>query len=243
MRVAVAGGTGVVGRHVVESLRAGGDDVVVLARSAGVDLTSGAGLREALGGVEVVVDVSNVSTTSRRRSVAFFESSTANLLAAGQEAGVQHVVVLSIVGCDRVDLGYYAGKQRQEALVRDGHVPFTLLRATQFHEFAAQVLERSGPVVLVPRWQAQPVAAREVASALVAAVRTGPAGRVPDLAGPQRREMSDMVRAVVSARGLRRPVIAVPLPGRAGRAMANGALVPTEDGPRGTQTFDDWLRG
>lgn len=142
MRIAVAGGTGWVGRRVVEQVRAMGADPVVLARSAGVDLTTGAGLDAALVGVTAVIDVSNVTATSRSRAVRFFEAVTSTLLSAGARAGVRHHVALSIVGCDRVDFGYYAGKRRQEELVLAAGTLGTVLRATQFHEFAAQTLER-----------------------------------------------------------------------------------------------------
>ncbi len=117
MRVAVAGGTGVVGRHVVAALADRGVTPVPLARSLGVDLVTGEGLEPALTGVEVVVDVSNVTTTSRRTSVGFFTASSRRLLEAGRRAGVRHHVALSIVGVDRADWGYYAGKRAQEELV------------------------------------------------------------------------------------------------------------------------------
>ena len=122
-RVAVAGGTGVVGRHVVEALAGAGCEPVVLARSTGVDLVRGAGLDAALRGVRAVVDVSNVATQRRRSAVGFFTAATSALLAAGARAGVRHHVVLSIVGVDRVDAGYYAGKRAQEELVTAGDVP------------------------------------------------------------------------------------------------------------------------
>ncbi len=143
MKVAVAGGTGLVGRYVVEELGAAGHEPVVLSRSRGVDLVAGgAGLDAALDGVDAVVDVSNVTTTSARKSVAFFDAVGRNLLDAGERAGVRHHVVLSIVGIDRVGLGYYRGKLRQEDVVRGGSLPWSVLRATQFHEFAGQTLER-----------------------------------------------------------------------------------------------------
>ncbi len=163
MRVAVAGGTGVVGRHVMEALSASGHTPVALARSRGVDLLTGVGVDEALAGADVVVDVSNVATTSRRRSVGFFETATTRLLQAGHRAGVRHHVVLSIVGVDRVNSGYYAGKRRQEELALAGPVPATVLRATQFHEFAAQLFDRRGPLVIAPKLLCQPVAVAEVA--------------------------------------------------------------------------------
>ncbi|MFF3562576.1 SDR family oxidoreductase [Streptomyces sp. NPDC002574] len=240
MRIAVAGGTGWVGRMVVEAVRATGDVPVVLARSAGVDLTTGAGLDEALHGCATVIDVSNVMTTSRRKSVAFFDAATTQLLTAGARAGVGHHIALSIVGCDRVGLGYYMGKRRQEELVLSAPVPHTVLRATQFHEFAAQMLARRGPVV-APRMRSQPVAAREVADALVRLAGGAPAGLAPDLAGPEVLEMDDMVRRLARARGERRLLVPVRLPGATGRALTGGALLPTADGPRGRQTFAEWL--
>jgi len=242
MRIAVAGGTGLVGRLLVEELSAGGHDPVVLARSVGVDVTTGAGLDAALDGAEAVVDVSNVTTTRRGPAERFFATGTRHLIEAGRRAGVGHHVVLSIVGVDRVDQGYYAAKRAQERAVLDGGVPATVLRATQFHEFAGQLLERvPGPVAVVPRMRVQPIAAREVAAALAALVEDTPAGMAPELAGPEVHEFVDLVRKVLAARGSRRPVLPVRLPGRPGRLAAEGALLPTGPGPRGRETFDEWL--
>lgn len=244
MRVAVAGGTGLVGRMVVAALEREGHTPVVIARSQGVDLVSGRGLGPALEGVTAVVDTSNVTTTSRRGSVEFFARATANLLDQATRAGVQHLVVLSIVGIDRVDFGYYEGKRRQEELVRAGSVPHTILRATQFHEFGQQLLDRMpGPVAVVPRMRSQPVAASEVADALVR-LTTGPAlGDAPELAGPEVHDMVDLVRRQVRHNGDRRLVVPARLPGAVGRAMAGGGLLPTGPGPRGSVTFDEWLAG
>ena len=243
MRLAVAGGTGVVGRHVVAVARERGHDVVVLARSEGVDLTSGTGLAERLAGVDAVVDVTNVRTQKRSAAEGFLGGVTRNLLAAEQAAGVGHHVLLSIVGIDDVESGYYAGKRLQERVVSEGAVPWSILRATQFHEFAEQVLGyvAVGPFSLVPRMLSQPVAAREVGEALVDLVEAGPSGRVPDLAGPDRLEMVDLARRVSKARLLGRRVVGVPLPGAAGRAVRSGALCPSGPGPRGRTTFDAWL--
>jgi len=242
MRIAVAGGTGWTGRLVVDALRAGGDEPVVLARSAGVDLTTGAGLAERLEGVQAVIDVSNIVTTRTKPAVGFFQAATANLLAAGRRAGVGHHVALSIVGVDRVGLGYYLGKRRQEELVLNGPVPGTVLRATQFHEFAAQMLARTGPLVLTPRLLAQPVALGEVALHLVDLAHGRPLGLAPELAGPEERlQMPDMVRRLKRVLGDRRPVLPVRMPGAAGRAMTGGSLLPAHPGPRGTVTFQQWL--
>ncbi|HWJ67715.1 MAG TPA: NAD(P)H-binding protein [Nocardioides sp.] len=248
MQIAVAGGTGLVGRLVVEEVRRTGATPVVLARSAGVDLTTGAGLDAALAGadtvVDAVIDVSNVETMSGTVSVGFFEAATTHLLDAGRRAGVRHHVALSIVGCDRVDLPYYLGKRRQEELVAAGPVPWTVLRATQFHEFAGQLVDRSpGPLALAPRMRSQPVAAREVASALVAAAVDRPAGLLPDLAGPREERLDVLVRAELRRRGQRRVVVPLPLAGRTGRQVAAGGLLPGDGATLGTQTFEEWAAG
>jgi len=245
MRIAVAGGTGLVGRYVVGELAAAGHTPVVLARSRGVDLVTGAGLEAALTGAEAVVDVSNLQTAGARKSTAFFESAGRNLLEAGVRAGVRHHVLLSIVGLERVGLGYYQGKLRQEEIVaQDGKMPWTVLRATQFHEFAQQVLDQvPGPLAVVPRMRTQPVAAREVARHLVGIVLGPPLGMAPELAGPRGEEMTDMVRRLLRAQGRRRFLLPVKLPGATGRAMAGGGNLPTGPGPRGVQTFDAWLAG
>lgn len=240
MRVAVAGGTGQVGRYVVTELREAGHEPVVLSRSTGIDVVSGTGLDRALDGVEALIDVTNTPTQSRKKSVAFFTAATTNLLAAGQNAGVRHHLALSIVGIDRVDIGYYAAKLRQEELVLAASRG-TVLRATQFHEFADQVLERIGKFLLMPVMLSQPVAAREVAGALVGLAAGPPVGMAPELAGPERLTTPDMARMVLRARGSRRPVIPVRIPGAAGKAMATGGLLPTGPGPRGKQTFEEWV--
>lgn len=242
VRIAVAGGTGVVGRHVVARLQRDGHDVVVLSRSTGVDLWRGVGLRNALEGSTMLIDVSNVATTAKRKSVEFFERSTANLLAAEREAGVVHHVVLSIVGIDDVDFGYYLGKRAQEATVKAGDVAWTILRATQFHEFPAQLASRvKGPVLPVPRMRSQPVAAREVADTLVDLTLAPPARTTRTIAGPEVQQMPDLVRQTLRADNSHRLVIPLRFPGPTGRAMADGALLDPSPDVRGRQTFADWL--
>jgi uncharacterized protein YbjT (DUF2867 family) len=241
-RIAVIGGTGLLGRHVVEAVTAVGHLPIVVARSRGVDITTGEGLDAALTGADALIDVSNITTLNRQASVAFFTSATANLLAAGHRVGIRHHVALSIVGVERVLSGYYEGKRQQEKLVL-ADANGTVLRATQFFEFADQLIDRQvGPVVLVPAMRTQAVAAREVAAALVE-VAAGPVlGLAPELAGPEQLEMVRMVRQVVKTRGRRRLVIGLHLPGRVTTAMAGGALLPTRPGPRGRLTFAEWLQ-
>ena len=244
MRIAVAGGTGMVGRHVVREAKTRGHEVVVLTRATGTDLTSGEGLADSLAGIEAVVDVVNTPTQAKAAARAFFGSITGNLLTAEAVAGVSHHVLLSIVGIDLVPSGYYAGKLLQEDLTAAGPVPWSILRATQFHEFAEQALGFAtiGPISLVPRMTTQPIAACEVAAALVDMVERGPRGRVPDLAGPERRELVELSRSVNLERRLGRRVVGVRLPGAWGRGMRSGALIPAGDGPRGTLSFEEWMR-
>ncbi|MCR2783666.1 MULTISPECIES: SDR family oxidoreductase [unclassified Microbacterium] len=243
MRIVVAGGTGLAGRRVVATARERGHDVVALSRSSGTDAASGAGLRDALTNADVVVDTLNVATLNARESEEFFRATTANLLAAEGDVGVAHHVALSIVNCDRAPYGYYTGKVAQESLVTQGEVPWTILRVTQFHDFAAQMFTqaRVGPLRFAPRMRTQPVAIGEVAARLVDLAEAAPAGRATDLAGPREESLAAMVRAYARATGRGGWIPAVPLPGRYGRAQRDGTMLPGPDADRGTGTFGQWL--
>jgi uncharacterized protein YbjT (DUF2867 family) len=241
MRIAVAGGTGVAGRWTVEALRADGHEAVVVARSTGADLVTGDGLDTALAGADAVIDATNVAATGKQASSEFFEATARTLMRTAAAAGVRHIVALSIIGLDRVPYGYYQGKLHQEKILLESPVPVSILRAAQFHEFSVQYLAWSaGRFVIVPRWRAQPVAAREVGAAL-ARIAVGDPVAMAELAGPKEEIIADMVRQVVRARGDRRRVISVRLPGAAGKAMAAGGGLPAGPGLRGTQCFADWL--
>ncbi|MFB7510952.1 SDR family oxidoreductase [Streptomyces broussonetiae] len=243
MRIAVAGGTGLVGRYVVEALTAAGDQAVLISPSRGVDLLTGRGLSEALDEVEAVVDVTNSPRTAAGAATAFFEKAGRNLLAAEERAGVRRHLTLSVVGIDRASgFGYYRAKLAQEEVVRKGPIPWTILRATQFHEFAEQTLAQiSGPVAIAPRLRSQPVAAREVGHALAELVKNEPQEYAPELAGPREEQVVEMARSVLRATRRRRLLVPLRLPGAAGAAMSGGALLPTGPGPRGVQTFEQWL--
>ncbi|WP_426939861.1 SDR family oxidoreductase [Pseudarthrobacter sp. S6] len=244
MDIAVPGGTGAVGQHVVAIARDRGHRVTSLTRSEGVDLLTGRGLNEALRGVDTVIDVSGIQTLSTKKAVDFFAAATRNLLAAEKTAQVRHHVALSIVGIDRAGSGLYAGKLAQEDAVRHGEVPWTILRSTQFHEFVPMAIHAAsiGPVVLVPQMITQPVAAREVAEALVIAAEQGPRGRVADLGGPRRELLADLVREYLRKSGQRKLVVKVRAPGAMGLAMRRGDLVPAADAAVGRQTFHEWLQ-
>ncbi|BAJ75240.1 predicted nucleoside-diphosphate-sugar epimerase [Microbacterium testaceum StLB037] len=243
MKLAVCGATGVVGSHVRRAAEARGHEVVPLTRSTGHDLTKGLP-EDALAGVETIVDVSGIQTLSRKRATDYFLSVSRTLQAAGAAAGVSHLVALSIVGIDGVTSSYYGAKGEQERAVRSGVLPWTLLRAAQFHEFAAQTIERGsvGPLVLAPRARVRPIAAAEVAEALVDLAEAGPAGDAPDLVGPRDEILADMVRTLLARRGSRRPVVEIPLPGSMGEAMSSGRLRGSRDASRqGRQTYAEWV--
>ncbi len=248
--VAVAGSTGAAGTPLVRALRSRGHRVVELARSRGVDLRT-ARLDQALQDADTVVDVSSVLTTRRRTAVEFFGQTTQRLLAAAEQVGVRHYVVLSIVGVDDIDYGYYAGKRVQERLVRSAGVAHTILRATQFHEFAAQMLHRMsfGPVAVLPAMQSQPVSAAEVADVLADLVDDGRAGAPSraaplELAGPEGLTLIDMVRRYQRRIRDRRVALSLPVPGRAGWLMRHGGLLPHGSTFRtGGVTFEQWLSG
>jgi uncharacterized protein YbjT (DUF2867 family) len=244
MRIAVAGGTGVVGRAVVAEVGARGHEAVVLSRSHGVDLTTGEGLDAALADVAAVVDVVNAAVWTREAAEQFFGAVTEHLTAGCARAGVGHLVVLGIVGADVVDLDYYHGKRREEELVRAGTVPWSILHATQFHDFAAQLLERSpGRTVDVPTMLARPVATADVAARLVDLAAGAPRGVVEPIAGPEEMTVADMARQVVARRGLDVEVREAPAPGRLGELLAGGALTPGGGCSVGTHTFAEYLDG
>lgn len=244
MKIAIAGGTGAVGRHVTAAVSSMGHEPLVLARSTGIDLTSGEGLAAALDGVASVIDVTSTQTRSAEESARFFAAVTQNLLAAEKAAGVGHHVMLGIVGSDKAPFEYYAGKVEQERLVETGPVPWTILRATQFHEFASQIFGqvKVGPFVLIPTMKSQPVAAWQVADRLVSIAAGTPQGLATDLAGPEVLRMVDMVSAYVDATGRRARLIQVPLPGGFGKAMRDGTLLPVGTFDMASQTFTEWLR-
>lgn len=243
MRIAVAGGTGVVGRHTVDAVRSAGHEAVVLSRSHGVDLVSDRGVAEALAGADAVVDVTSIATLKADAAIEFFTAATGTLVCAAADAGVPHVVLLSIVGVDRIPYDYYAGKVAQEKVVQASAVPWTILRATQFHEFAAQMFDRArlGPLHLAPRARTQPIAAQEVGARLAQLAAGTAQGRVPDLAGPREEQLADMIRAYARRRGYRGWIPALDVPGPQMAGMRAGKALPGEDATLGRQTFAEWL--
>jgi uncharacterized protein YbjT (DUF2867 family) len=243
VRVAVAGGTGHIGSLVVGGLRATGPEPVVLARSRGIDLLAGTGLDDALAGVEAVVDVTNSTAMDRDATREFFGTVTRNLRAAEEKAGVGHHVLLSIVGIDRVEgNAHYAGKRLQEEEARHGPVPTTILRATQFFDFAEMVAgwTRDGDSASIAPLRTPPVADTDVAAVLVELATGDPVGGTIELAGPEPQDLVDMARRTLAARG--ETLRLVPTwQGVFGPEMAGDVLLPGPDARIAPTTFDDWL--
>ncbi|MCZ7416165.1 MULTISPECIES: SDR family oxidoreductase [unclassified Streptomyces] len=244
MRIAVAGATGNIGARTVALLQQRGHEVVRVSRSIGVDLTSGEGLDEALAGVEVVLDVTNAPAGERKETVDYFGTTTRNLLAAAERAGVRHHVLLSIVGIQRNESenAHYAGKREQERLLSEGPVPWTIVPVTQFHDFAEMVAgwtEQDG-VATIPPLLVQPIAPGDVAEVLIEVAVGPPQGRYPDVAGPEAQDLVDMARRTLRARG--RDVRLVPTwEGVFDTANAGNALLPGKGARIAPTTFDEWL--
>jgi len=243
MRIAVAGATGHIGALTVEALEKDGHEAVGISRSLGVDLLTGEGLDDALAGVEAVVDATNAPSTDRDGMVSYFGTTTRNLLAAEDRAGVGHHVLLSIVGIHGVEgNAHYAGKREQERLVADGPVPWTIVPATQFHDFAAMVagwVEQDGVAPIAPLL-VQPIAPADVAAILAELAAGEPQGRYADVAGPETQDLVDMARRTLAVRG--RDVKLVPTwSGTFGASMAGNALLPGPGARIAPTTFDAWL--
>lgn len=242
--ILVTGASGNLGSAVVPRLRADGHEVRPMSRRArpgwvAADLLTGTGVREAVQGVDTIVHLASSPTKTRDTDV----EGTRRLLAAAQEAGVRHVIYVSIIGIDRVPLPYYRMKLETEAVVRAGGVPFTLLRAAQFPTLIDTLLSATsklGPVLVDRGAIFQPVAVEDVADRLAGMIASGPAGGIVEFAGPERLTLREMAQEWLKARGSRRPVWSVRIPGRFGRELRAGALTTTAT-PNGTRTWRDYL--
>jgi uncharacterized protein YbjT (DUF2867 family) len=244
MKIAIAGATGTAGRALLVAAQNAGYVTVPISRTSGVDLRTRQGLTAILNGVDAVIDLTSTRKVTTKAAISFFGAVTENLLIAEREASVPHHVVLSIIGVAQAESGYYAGKAIQERKVMRSDRGWSILRTTQFHEFAAQTANRGiiGGIQVVPTMKSQPVAVAEVATELVRIVDNGPSGLVPDFAGPKEEDVAAMVRRYLRATGLNRPVLSLPVPGSMGAIMRKGGLLPKSGARLGHQTFDEWLR-
>ncbi|HLJ60491.1 MAG TPA: NAD(P)H-binding protein [bacterium] len=250
-KIAVAGATGRVGRHVVDVLKAGGHDVVAISRSSGVDVITGNGMAKALTGVECLIDVATGPSPEQKAATEFFTTAARNLQEVGKRAGVQRMVVVSIIATDRFTAGYGAAKIAHERAVLSGSIPVRILRAAQFHEFVPQLVEwgRRGEVSYVPKMRTQLVAARTVAQALVdlatgsdAALAPGSSAAIPEIAGPRPENLVDMARLLVARRGDPVRIEGVIDPADPDRDLyESAALLPGADATLAGPTFEEWL--
>jgi uncharacterized protein YbjT (DUF2867 family) len=243
MRIAVAGGTGTLGRRVAEELGSRGHDVRVLSRGSAeyrADLTSGEGLGAALEGCHVVIDVTNNS--SRNAAQTLVEGSR-RLLEAERAAGVRHHVGMSIVGCEQVPMGYFQVKAEQERVVEQGPVPWSLVRATQFHEYVATMLAAGARwrILPVPRATLQTIASAEVALVVADVAEGVPLQVRVEVAGPEVDDARDLARTWRSVTRQRALLLPVPMPGKLGRALRGGVLTAEKPDVRGTTRFEEWL--
>ena len=245
MRIAVAGATGRVGRHIVDVLRAQGHDVVPMSRASGVDLVTGKGLDEALVGVACVIDAASSPSPDQKSATDFFTAATRNLQQASARAGVKQILVVSIIGIDRFTAGYMAAKVAHEKAMRAGPVPVRIVRAAQFHELVEPMIEwgRKGDVAYVPEARTQLVAARTVAET-IADLATHPSsdGGIVEIAGPRPESMAEAAKRLAARRGdgLRIEGVSDPAdPDRA--AYEAGAQLPGPNAILGGPTFEAWL--
>jgi uncharacterized protein YbjT (DUF2867 family) len=243
MKIVVIGGTGRVGSNVVRRLDADGHDAVAAAPDTGVDTITGEGLADVMAGADAVVDVSNAPVWEDDAVRDFFTTSTRNVLAAEREAGVGHHLAVSIVGADRLpDSGYLRAKVAQEAEVEAGGVPFTILRATQFFEFLAQIAEAgaAGDTVRLPTGRMQLVAADDVAATAAELATGAPAGRV-ELGGPEALGVDAWARRLFAATGDDRTVVADPHARYFGTELHGGELTPGAGARIGAVDFETWF--
>ena len=242
MKIVVIGGTGLIGKKLVANLTRQGHEAVSASPSTGVNTLTDEGLAEAFAGAQVVVDVSNSPSWADDAVMEFFDKSTRNLLATEAAAGVGHHVALSVVGADRMtDSGYMRAKVAQEELIRNGGVPYTILRATQFFEFLGGIAGRGDGEVRLPTAPMQPLAADDVASALADVALKPPANGTLEVAGPESMSIADFVGRYLAASGDGRKVVADHEATYFGAALDGRGLNPGANPIIGPTRFDEWF--
>src|SRR5437660_7138086 len=245
MKIVVIGGSGLIGKKVVTNLRQHGHEVVAASPSSGVNTVTGEGLAQALAGAQVVVDVANAPSWEDKAVLAFFEASGRNLLAGEAAAGVGHHVALSVVGTDRLlASGYFRAKMAQEKLIKASPIPYTVVRATQFFEFAGGIaqLATEGQTVRLPPVLMQPIAADDVAAVMADVALAEPLNGTFDLAGPEPIRQDDLVRQFLKATGDARKVMSDASALYYGINVNDQSLTPGDNPRIGPTRFEDWLR-
>jgi len=245
MKIVVIGGSGLIGKKVVNNLRQQGHEVVAASPSSGVNTVTGEGLAQALDGAQVVVDVANAPSWEDNAVLAFFETSGRNLLAAEAAAGVSHHVALSVVGTDRLlGSGYFRAKMAQEKLIKASSIPYTIVRATQFFEFVGGIAKSAteGQTVRLPPALMQPIAADDVAAVVADVALAKPLNGTFDLAGPEPIRQDGLVREFLNETGDARTVITDPKALYYGITVNDQSLTPGDNPRIGPTRFEDWLR-
>jgi uncharacterized protein YbjT (DUF2867 family) len=244
MKIAVIGGSGLIGSKLVRKFLEHGHQAVAASPDSGVNTLTGEGLAEALAGASVVVDVSNSSSFEDAAVLNFFETSTRHLLTHGAAAGVGHHVALSVVGTDRLlESGYFRAKIVQEKLIKESSISYSIVRATQFFEFVKSIAAAAtdGDKVRLAPVFIQPMAADDVASAVARIAVGKPLNGTVEVAGPERFRLDELIRRGLGAGNDPREVVADPEARYFGARLSELTLVPGDDARLGKTRFDDWL--
>src|SRR5687767_12510606 len=245
MKIVVIGGTGLIGSKVVAKLKQKGHEVIAAAPNTGVNTITGEGLKEAVAGAQVVIDLANSPSFEDKAVLKFFETSGRNLLAAEAAAGVQHHVALSIVGTDRMpDNGYFRAKVAQEKLIEASGIPYTIIRSTQFLEFLRGIADEAtkGKIVRVSPGLFQPIAADDVAAIVTDVALAAPRNGIVEIAGPERAPFSEIVARYLKAVGDPRQVVSDRAARYFGGLVDDRSLVPLGEARLGHIGFDEWRR-
>jgi uncharacterized protein YbjT (DUF2867 family) len=245
MKIVVIGGSGLIGSKLVNLLRAGGHEVIAASPNTGVNTLTGEGLKEALAGAQVVVDVANSPSFEDKDVMDFFTTSGRNLLAAEKAAGVKHHVALSVVGTQRlVDSGYMRAKAVQENLIKASSIPYTILESTQFFEFIERIAKSAldGEVYRLSPALVQPIVSDEVVEALAEIALAAPINGTVEIAGPEAIRLDELARQVLVARQDPRQIVADTHARYYGAELNDQSLTPGPKARIGSLTFGDWLR-
>jgi len=245
MKIVVIGGTGLIGSKTVAILRQGSHEVLAAAPNTGVNTITGEGLKEAVAGAQVVIDLANSPSFEDKAVLEFFETSGRNLHAAEAAAGVRHHVALSIVGIERTpENGYFRAKVAQEKLIKASGIPYTIVRATQFMDFLGAIADSSmvGNVVRLPPGPFQPIAADDVAAAVADVAVAAPRNGIVEIAGPERAPFDEIVARYLKAVGDPRTVVRDPEARYWGGRVDERSLVPLGEARLGRIGLDEWLR-